>query len=208
MIKKIIYYLVGFASVLLVFDYEAFGQKLEREKDLREACRKKVAGLYFSYLDKVEQSSKYRTYLEDRLKKQELLIKEWEKKIKILEKEKSQSHFDSKVLRDYHQVEARLKNMREVRRSTELLEIKEKKQSIIYKKIFQEYEGKIRKVFEVKKSASKGAGYTHVIRYQQSCPKYIYPCPLEKSYIDEMVKYPEDSLLACKRYAQSVKPLP
>lgn len=179
-----------------------------RETNLREQCRKFVAGAYLTVYDQVEHNAQLSSHLRAKIVKLEKSLPTTEKELKTLQAKLARETFDLDLATERDAVQEKHKLIAEniVQSKAEL----EKAQKL-YHSGRQEKEAlqmALRKVFVIKKETHPGAvGYHLSVDFRVTCPKFQYLCMLPKDQAEILKDIMPDGSTpqSCKRYANFVE---
>lgn len=187
-----------------------FAQSYQKDlSNLREECRKELAGYYLSLYDLNEINKNNLTVMTNQLNELQVQYdKEYAAYIKLKLEEKSKS-FDVQLIQKLQNQEIKLQTIRD--------DIKEKQSILssyqnrydVSNKALQSFTKLILPIVKIEnirtnnKSYTEKNGYHITIEYLDKCPKYRYICPLPydkaKLLLKTVQTYPQE-LSSCKKY--------
>ncbi|MBP6218682.1 MAG: hypothetical protein KA436_08860 [Oligoflexales bacterium] len=148
------------------------------EKNPREDCRKRVAGLYLEAYDQLTQAKDWLVLLN----KQKLDLTSEEAAAQgalvLAKHQETEDVYDDNLALKARTASERFKTVRSALKDQEDLISKAKDQE---KKAFSEealLRTRISRVFDFMEHPKESIGYRFEVRYKSSCPKYRYVCPL------------------------------
>lgn len=159
------------------------GQRLLAVKDaevnLREACRRAVAGYYLKIYDKKEHSEQYLNLLGQKEKELAAALKKAEANFAEKKKKFTQKEFDAKVLAEFNDATVQLDNLKKAVTDNADLQYDAKETLFVVTKQEKEARDKIAPVFKIERLEDKPQqGYPFRVEYIDPCPKYRYLCAL------------------------------
>ena len=174
-----------------------------KEENLRESCRKIVAGRYLSLFDARKKYQDFSDYLQQKLKKVSIKLKQAEELWQQSKIKAQADIFDIATIENEERKRSAYLAIKEAHSMAEkaLIELKQKltvsiDQHAAFKK-------KISKVFDFVPIKGDGLSYKFIVSYKQACPKYNTVCPLARKYAISLKKiFPTGEIpLSCERYA-------
>lgn len=172
------------------------------QSDLREACRKAVAGEYISAYDAVTTGRASIIQLEEMTNRVSSAHKIAESELKALRTKVDHVSYDMALSDELiHQTER-------VRALAATLALYKEQVSTARAKILvaENREKTLRKamipVFDVKRGYQQDKDFPVAITYKAPCPRFRFMCPLPISYHDALAAIPlkQESMQSCERY--------
>lgn len=149
--------------------------------NLREFCRREIAGYYLKLYDLFLYNSRMQQHLKEQAVDLEKAIAVNQTLINKKKQELAQVIFDETLRGELDTVsskqEALVSSLKQNKEQSTKLEVELK----IQEKLAESFWNSIKSVFVKKPITGKGAGYKFYIAYIESCPAYRYGCPLSSS---------------------------
>lgn len=192
--------------LLLVFGLctlEARSESLPRDANLREACRKQVAGLYLSIYDEHKKNEQYLRLLKEKNIALQKSQAETQIKLRHIKKQLENSRYDLEISNKHDQIDSMVSLLESSLSENHQLSTEASKKQQELSKQLKELKVKISNLFNFKKIKGKGAGYKFHIDYKDTCPPYRYSCPLPREKAKKLTAiFPQEEVpLVCQRYA-------
>ena len=199
-------YLPYFAFLLIFFEpAEANSQTLPRDANLREYCRKQVAGKYLSLYDTHEKTEAYLSLLQEKKKQLEQGLIESRKKLSVVKKNIASSGYDIDLSDKHDSVVSRVSMIEDSLNENKRLRTDAMKKQKRLAKEIANLKGRISHIFNFKKIKGKGRGkgYKFQIEYKDTCPPYRFSCPLPREKAQKLLEiFPKGKIpIVCERYA-------
>ena len=175
----------------------------DAEVNLREACRRAVAGYYLKIYDKKEHSEQYLHLLGEKEKEIAAALKQAEVNFEAKKKKFTQNEFDSKVLTEFNEATVHLDNLKKAHADNQNLQYDAKETLFVVTKQEKEAREKIAPVFKIERLEDKPQqGYPFRVEYIAPCPKYRYLCALPLDHAKSLkTLLGEETPDACLKYS-------
>lgn len=171
--------------VLLLVSYNSFGEV----DNLREACRRRVAGEHLKYLDKLNLARKKLDYTENQTSGLTLRIQEIEGKIKQMELELQRDELNFELREQINEYENLSSYYQEIVTSNKTRKINLTQLIKTSEKELNSFVQNIKPAFKVVKYKSKNSyGYPLEIKYEVDCPQYNTSCPVDRKSKDAILR--------------------
>ena len=172
------------------------------ESNLREACRKHVAGVYLNAQNLLTKEKAYSEHLTQKINDLKESVHTYQKQLDELNQKLDEHAFNLELTYQRDGVASKVQIIKKTiaENETFLKESQPRVQS--YENIFLNLEKKMSPVFNIEKNKQDNIEVIHV-KYKKTCPKYRVSCPLAKSESAKLLKiFPKgEAPLYCKRYA-------
>ena len=191
----LIFFLLGLPKV--------YSQSFPRDANLRESCRKQVAGKYLNLYDQKKKTDAYLNLLRIKKKQLEKGRQEAQKKLAIVKKDIASSGYDIDLSDKNDSIASQISMINENLKENKRLnsDAVDKQQNLA--KQIRQLKARMSPIFYFKTFKGKGSGYKFQIEYKEACPPYRYSCPLSREKSEKLLKiFPEGKVpLVCERYA-------
>lgn len=181
----------------------ALSQTLPRDANLRESCRKKVAGKYLSLYDTLEKTQSYLNLLGQKKAQLEKGLKETQNKLLAVKKELAKTGYDIDLSDKHDSINSRFSMIEDNLNENKQLSSKAVKRNHSLAKEIAKLKVRMSHIYIFKKIKGKDLGYKFQIEYKDICPPYRYSCPLPKEKAQKLLDiFPKGEVpIACERYA-------
>lgn len=171
--------------VLLLISDNSFGEV----DNLREACRRRVAGEHLKHLDKLNLAKKKLDYTENQTSGLNIKIKEIEGKIQIMEQELREDELNFELREQISEYENLASYYQEIVTSNKTRKNSLKKLIKTSEQELNSFVENIKPAFKVVKYESKNSyGYPLEIKYTIDCPQYNTSCPVNRKSKDAILR--------------------
>lgn len=188
----------------IYISFPVFASHDEREPNLRESCRERVAGLYLNTYDQMVQARERQDQMKSKIEISNKELKATASHILLLIKEAQKDEYDENKQHELASAREKEKSLQlALKDDRELLNSMDKN----YAQVLEDekhLKEKIVKVFEFRPFPSNSLGYPFKLEYKESCPKYKFSCPISKAAQTLLIAiFPPSSLPeVCKRYVR------
>lgn len=188
--------------LLICSSNAAIAAPLPQDGNLREACRKVVAGKYLSLYDKEQEYLAYKKILMAKELELKSSLKIAKKNLSVSQSKLEKAGFDLDLTFQRDSLKSRVDIISHTIAAHHDLFLKTEKKHIITRDLRLKFQEKMRQVFDTKKKINGKSGYGWEISYKSSCPPYRYSCRLPKKFAQALKKiFGEETPVVCQRYA-------
>lgn len=194
--------------LLTAFFHRIYAQTaLYRGGNLREACRKQVAGHFLLLHNEAESSRSYTTHLKEKIEELEKNRKIYKLKLSDTKKKLAKVKFDMNLIREKEGQENKLLMIEEALKSNKAIYLDHQNKLKTNGQRLKLFSAKLDEIFTVEKVKSTTVKYRFEIDYKNHCPPYRYSCPLPRKDAEKLLALfkPEKTPVICDRYAHFLK---
>lgn len=180
---------------------------LYRGGNLREACRKQVAGHFLLLHNEAESSRSYTTHLRKKIKSLETNLKIYQLKLADTKKKLAKVKFDMSLIREKEGQENKIVMIQEALKSNRDIYRDHQNKLQTNGERLKLFSTRLNEIFKVEKVKSTTVKYRFEIDYKFNCPPYRYSCPLPRKEAEKLLELfkPEKTPVICDRYAHFLK---
>jgi hypothetical protein len=189
--------------LILLWSEIGYSELQQRQINLREACRRTVAGYFLKHHDMHVQSQNYEMLIKDKLTKLNTASKKYNAEYEVLRKKTNKDEFSMELAEKRDNAYAKVKNARiSIVEYEEMIKKAHADRENAESKI-NSLKSNIKSVFALKKAKETLGAYPYKVDYISPCPKYHHLCPLPHKYASSLkvLKIEGETPEVCGRYA-------
>ncbi|MFK7872831.1 MAG: hypothetical protein AB8C84_06610 [Oligoflexales bacterium] len=175
------------------------------EPNLREICRKRVAGLYLKIHDEAELAGQVLKHNRKSIKTHQQALKKLGEELLKTKSLNKKMPYDSKRFHFEHSLEQKIDLLKEnlIHYKTSQKKIIEQLKNRALKKSY--LKKKISQIFIFEKRDKNIFGYPFQIMWKSSCPKWRLSCPLDRKTAQKLINIWADATQnSCHKYSNMI----
>lgn len=201
------YHIIFLALISLPCNFNLLAKSISKKDNLREICRKKIAGLYLTTYDEKQKLETFLASLKKKLPALNKGLAESKSQLTTVKKLIQENDYSLERLEKKDLLTNRIQALEENLQTNQNLQNHYKEKLSTLSSQLKFIHDKINPIFEIKGNNKQSGKYSISIDYRFKCSKYHQYCllPANQAKILKNILGEQETPLSCTRYASFLK---